>query len=605
MPHQAFLKSTQADGGSAAGPIPWRLAAGLGVALAVIAFSVYAPSMNYGFVWDDPVVVESQVPALKTLGQVFFPPAGVPDLAEAYYRPLVLLSYIADDALAGSKTDPGVWPRAQARAFHRSSVVFHALATVMVFILGLALTRTFAAERHAAWTAAAAGLLFAVHPIHVDSTASVVGRSDVLCAIFGLSFLALYATHRRRGARTALFAAAGLALLSMLSKEPGVGLLALVPLIDALDQRRGATARPALRYGAFVGAAAIYGLLRWIALSRRPLLATEAPGRWGDLPSAFGWYLVKAVWPPLQTPFVPTIPAGFAWIGAAGAVALALAAWIFWKREWRRELMALALFLIPLVPALAVPVLGVVYLPVAERYLYLPSAGLCLLAAFLLQRGGARFGRGTGVAFARWLPAVVVLAISVPAAWATVVHQGIWRDNISLWTHAVRAAPRSGIARAQLGLALADVGRFDEAEAQDRHAVDLFTSADDRAKALNNLGSLRQRTGHLQLAREAFLAAIAASPDHWPARYNLALTDLAVAPTTNDPGLRDHFTEEALLQLEGALRTNPASVEAHLQLGLLLQGGGQPAAAREHFREVLRLAPASREAQTARRALGM
>ncbi len=577
----------------------------LAALLALIAFGVYAPSLDYGFTWDDPVVVEEQVPAIRTLSAAFFPPAGVPDLASNYYRPLVLLSYVADDALAAPKADAGSRFRAQARAFHRSSVLLHAIATAMVFALGLALARVFNGGRRGVWAAGAAGLLFAVHPIHVDSAASVVGRSDVLCAVFGVAALALYAVHRRRGGRIALWASAALALLSMLAKEPGVGLIALVLLIDALDRReRPGIAPRALRYGLFAAAAAAYAAMRWAALSRLGGAAQpNVAGSWLDLPRAFGWYLVKAVWPPLQTPFVAALPAGLLWVGVIGAIAFAAAAWALLRAGWRRELLALAVFVAALAPSLAVPVLGASHLPVAERYLYLPTAGLCLLAGFLLDRAGAALAERTKFSPARCTTVVAAVAIAVPAAWQTLSHERIWRDDVSLWTHAAQAAPDQGIPEAQLGSALADAGRFDDAAVHYARAATLFPAAADRAKALNNLGSIHQRSGRYAEARAQFLRAITLSPDPWPARYNLALTDVVLAGTAADPGSRRRFLDEAQDQLQRALETNPSSVDAHLQLGLLEQRLGQDAAARRHLLEVLRLAPSGPEAQAAARAL--
>ncbi len=194
------------------------------LALALVAVAVFWGARDNEFVWDDPIVFQQQLPYFDSFGNVFFPPKGIPQFGENYYRPLIIVTYQLDEKIAAA-----LWPlekREEARriVYHTTPVLWHAGATVLVFLLGVVLTRMVRSEGlggvagpggatgsggaadpgGAAGPAgfaglagsAAAGLLFAVHPIHTESVAWMAGRSDVVCAVFFLGAVLLYLMHR-------------------------------------------------------------------------------------------------------------------------------------------------------------------------------------------------------------------------------------------------------------------------------------------------------------------------------------------------------------------------------------------------------------------------
>src|SRR5262249_42691264 len=178
--------------------------------LAVIAAAVSANSLRNGFTLDDRTLLEED-PRITSL-------ARVPEiLAGGYrygplnslYRPVTVLSFALNRAVTG----PAPW------GFHLVNVLLHAAATILVFRVG----STLLGRPHVAFVAA---LLFALHPIHTEAVANVVGRAEILVAIGVLGALALLLDERPmtfgRGA-----AAAALFVLALLSKENGV---ALVPI---------------------------------------------------------------------------------------------------------------------------------------------------------------------------------------------------------------------------------------------------------------------------------------------------------------------------------------------------------------------------------------
>ena len=137
------------------------------VAVAVVAALLFLPGIRYGFVQDDRAIIaanpaaHSVAAALRAVDQPYWPrPA-----AGGLYRPLTILSYAVDWSLSGGSAG---W-------LHLMNAVWHSLAT---FLVMLALAR---------WVpepgVLAAGLVFAVHPVHVEAVAGLVGRADLLVTV--------------------------------------------------------------------------------------------------------------------------------------------------------------------------------------------------------------------------------------------------------------------------------------------------------------------------------------------------------------------------------------------------------------------------------------
>jgi hypothetical protein len=440
-----------------------RPGAALAVLAAVVAAAVFAPSLDGGRVWDDRVLLDDQLPHFRSTADCFVIPAGVPGLAPGYYRPLVLVSYRVDAVLA-ERLFPGLGEGPE-RVMHATSVALHAVASALVVLLALAVLPP--ATPGAAWLAGAAGLLFAVHPVHVETAAWMVGRSDSLAALFGLLSLTLHLRYRRSGSRAALGVAAVALLGALLSKEAAAGLVLLLPLADWIlglpaiaaapapqpaprGKPRGEPVfpppGPAAGFATWLRAAALPAWLvyaaavaAWLAL--RVIGMAEVPAgesnplmlRLDTLFGPLGWYVVKTFWPVPTSTYVRYLPDG-PWIGAgiAGAVAFSAAWWWFGRKGWRPERLALALWLAPLLPALAIPLLlRVPTNPVAERYLYVSSAGAVMLAAFLLGRALAR---------PAWVFAAAALLAPL-AGFATIAGQAAFRDEASFWRAATRTSP--------------------------------------------------------------------------------------------------------------------------------------------------------------------
>ena len=187
----------------------------LALAVALVALLVYLPALANGFAYDDVVIItgDPRVKEFQLQNILLKPYWSSPGFA--LYRPLVTMSFAADWALSSGSP---AW-------FHAVNVLWHALASVAVFLLLLAWFRP-------AWSALGA-LLFAVHPVHVEAVANVVGRAEVMAGALVLSVCALWA-HGWPRSRVARFALAALLfLLALLCKESAAVLPGFLVLIDA------------------------------------------------------------------------------------------------------------------------------------------------------------------------------------------------------------------------------------------------------------------------------------------------------------------------------------------------------------------------------------
>ncbi|HSM03643.1 MAG TPA: hypothetical protein VK858_03440, partial [Longimicrobiales bacterium] len=356
--------------------IPW-IDLLLVVAAAVL---VYLNALPNGFTLDDrPIIVDNgTVHDLSNQVRIWLTPywPGLVGLEAGLYRPLTIFAFAVQWALGGG--DPLL--------FHGVSVLLHAGCSALVY----ALLRLWVGR----FPALAGAGVFAVHPVHVEAVANVVGQAELLAALFVLAAVLLHATRPPEGpvslGRTGLIVACyGLA---MLAKEHAVVLPALLVAVDVARGRArdvGAYLRGTAGTGVvLISAAAVYLTLRWAVLGG---LSGEAPAHLGFLqdpgtriPTALAlWpeYLRLLVAPrTLSFTYDPGVlpPAtGFGAASAAGLLVLGVVlALVASRRAWPAAGLGAAWFLIGVLPVsnLLLPI-GTV---LAERTLYLPSVALAL-----------------------------------------------------------------------------------------------------------------------------------------------------------------------------------------------------------------------------------
>lgn len=588
----------------------WRRARGPGLAvlaLFAMTWTVYGGTLGHGFVWDDRdnVVDNARVREWSAENLAGF-------WREPYFGLWIPATYNAWSAVAQVAAVPpsAAHPTGLDPAwFHGLNVLLHGVAASIVF----ALLWSLAGNVAAAFLGAA---LFALHPLQVEPVAWVTGTKDVLSSTLALAALALHltphdvATGRRRRWMREVAATAAFALA--LAAKPAVAPLPLV----ALALRVGVQRRP-WREGA-------PWLLVWLALAAGASLLTNAghhdvttahpPPIWQRpliAADALTFYLSRLFWPMHlgavygRTP--EAVLGGHAiWWTWLPPLALAALAWRTSARHWLAP--ALAVSALALLPVLGfVPFRFQFYSTVADRYFYVAMLGPALAVALGLPRGA-----GGAIAKPAAGAAAVVLVVL-----AVLSHRqaAVWKDNLSLWSHAVLVQPESPLAQHNLGHFLLRAGRGAEAERHLRRALELSPRY---ANAMNSLGNLLLDRGDARAAIPYYRSALAITPEDARIAYNLgnalsrvgdydAAAEQYVA-AMETPRYRDDYRAhfglgvarleqgrfvEAANHLTQVVQVDPGFLEAQVRLGDALRALGREGEALEAYRAALRLDPGS------------
>lgn len=583
---------------------------GLATVVAVLALAGFVSSLGHGFVWDDPVILTRQLPVFRATS-VWLPPANVPQFASDYYRPLVIASYIFDQSVG----------RGAPWAFHLTMVIAHALASVAVFLLGHALLLRCRGigEATATWAAAIGAALFAVHPVHVEGVAWMAGRADVFACLFGV--LAVYAHLASRRSRAFVFVTPVALLLALLSKEVAVSLLVVLVFLDLLvpepaaanapgsrAQRRAAATPEALppsawmRYAPIAAVLLLYVALRFAAGSD---LARTTGSPVGFVPGrlllALGVYFEKMLVPLWLNAYITDLPEG-AMALLASLTALSIYVYLLaraWRAGYAPVVFLLLWFLVTLAPSLSI-VIKIPEVPVAERYLYLPSVGFCLaigsaLALLIEKRAALR----TPVMAAS---AVVVLLFLA----GTMRRSQVWASDAALWQDTSAKSPSAAMPLQSFGDTLVRANRLDEAEQVYHEALRRNGSAHDRAATYSNLGMVALTRGSMEQAEEYYRQALAerVTAEALYSAGAIGLRRADAASAAGDVETMRERAEQAVENLSRAERMSPldANLQFALAYGMSLVGRQREAGA--HYEKALALGLSPDLAQRARQALG-
>lgn len=372
----------------------WQRLAPL-IASGLLALVVYGVTISGTYVYDDVLVAHND-PRLTqpSLWREYWtrPYMAAPD---KLYRPLVSLSFAAQRVLWGD----GAWQ------FHLVNILLHAAVAAAVAELGFRL-----AGIRTAWFA---GPLFAIHPVHVEAVAAIVGRSESACALATLFGLYAFLGRPMTAGRVAFISAS--CALAVLCKEQGMLfpllLLALWP-VRAGKGVAGGERRPLrLLIASICYITAGYVLLReytvgfwwdrvFLEWVMNPLVRSHGIDRLLMPLVLVGRYLVLLVAPHRQSLDYGGTDIGwtanphdpYLYLGALAVVAwIAFAVWALRTRRWAVLFCLLAFALTYGMVGNMVALIGTIF---AERLMYLPSAFFLLLIGMALARAPARVGAG-------------------------------------------------------------------------------------------------------------------------------------------------------------------------------------------------------------------
>ena len=542
------------------------------LALGLLVAVCYLPAMLWGgFVWDDSILIDAKpVQEVSGLWQIWFSPSAIED--EGHYWPLVYTTFWLEHKLWGF--DP--------TGYHIVNVLLHLGNTLLVWHLMRRLLVP------GAWVVAA---VFAVHPLHVESVAWVIERKDVLSGLLYLASALVWMRFVEQPRRGWYVCSLALYAAGLLSKSIVVT-LPVALLIWHWWQQGRVTSADLLRLVPFgvVGLVITVGDLSFYqsrevlslgySLTERTLIATRA----------LWFYVGKLLWPTNLTLVYPLwdirVADPLAWGYLIAAVALAVALWCFRHQVGRGPLAGALFFVVTLSPVLGFVDYGYMQFAfVADRFQYL--AGLGIMAVVI---GAITYGvRGLSDSWQKGVRVVAAVAIVVLGL-LTWRQASIYRDDETLNRYIIALNPQARDAYLNLGDALYEQERYEEALAVTRIAVE---RRPEHFQAHFNLGATLDKLGRFEEAEIHLRRAIALSPQAQNAylnlskvlyeqgRYEEALEAARVAIDQDPDFVEAHFNlgailnklerfEEAEVHLRRAIALNPQAPKAHFSLGIAL-----------------------------------
>jgi tetratricopeptide (TPR) repeat protein len=552
----------------------------LPLGIALLTFASFLPALHNQLNWDDDVNLVNN-PHYRGLGWTQLRWMWT-TFHMGHWIPLTWMTLGLDYLLWGMKP----------LGYHLTSLLLHATTAVVFYsvalrILGLA--RPAPVEHGHTSLALAAGfaaLLFALHPLRVESVAWATERRDVLSGLFYLLALLAYLRACERGepSRRWYWTSVALFACALLSKSIAVSLPVVLLILDVyplrrLGEARGWCGEPARRVYVekipFVLLAAAASAIAFLALGRlNNMTSLEALSVLGRLAvSAYGlaFYLWKMLVPlnlsplyelpatvnPSATPFILS----YAVVVALTALAVAL------RRRWPGLPAVWLAYVVILLPVLGIfhngPQIA------ADRYTYLAGLGWAMLAgAGLLSSWHA----------VRLLLPGFALGVLVGLGVLTWHQAQVWHDSETLWTHAVAIDPQSSSnAQNNWGAALADQGLPAEAIEHYRQALQIRP---DYADAHFNWGVALAQQGQPAEAIEHYQQALQIKPEYAAAHYNWG-----------NARARQGQPAEAIEHYQQALQIKPDYADAHHNLGVALAQQGRLAEAIEHYQQAVHIKP--------------
>jgi tetratricopeptide (TPR) repeat protein len=500
--------------------------------VALVVAAIWLPLPGNGFInFDDPLYITGN--DLVRSGLTWRGALEAVTTARASnWHPLTWWSHMLDVNLFGLSP----------AGHHAMGLALHAATSALLF-LGL---RRMTGRRAASLLVA---LIFAIHPLRVESVAWASERKDLLSGLLWWGAIGAYLAYLARPGRGRYWAAVAFHAAGLMAKATGVTLPLILLLLDfwplgralRATGRRGEPRGLLLEKVPFLIASAGAG---WLTLRAQATGGAMNLGLYHGLSDRTGnallalWAYFRKTLLPVDLavfyPFPARVPAWPAAAAATGALLLTAALLAMWRRRpslavgWLWCLVSLA----PMSGLMQVGLQGM-----ADRYTYVPMVGPVLGVVFALRGSGA---------WSPWLRRGAKLAaVALVALLAVLTRRqvGVWKDDLTLYRHALAVGADSSLARNNLGLALDADGR--PAEAAEEYAAALRLDPAS-LKTYNNLGVALGKLGR------------------W---------------------------REAERCLSDAVRLDPGFADAHNNLGIVSERLGDREAAARHYREALRLRP--------------
>jgi len=596
---------------------PQIVRAFLALTLVIATVGVYLPVRHHEFLNLDDNLYVTENPNIR--GGLTWPSvhwaltAGLThqDANADYWRPLSFLSHALDIELFGLRP----------AGHHLMNVGIHAAAAVALFLVLQSMT-------NAPWRCAFVAAIFALHPLRVESVAWVTERKDVLSGLFFMLTLGAYVRYVRGPFSlprylTVCFVFA----LALMSKSMVVTLPFVLLLLDYWPLGRTGWVPPV------VAGTTVPVPTGQLLKEKVPLLALAAASsvvtflgqpkgggmnlvrvplgiRIANAVLSYAGYIGKLVWPTglaVWYPLPPELSAAAVTVAGLGLVAVTTA--VIWGARRRPWLVTGWLWYL----GMLVPVIGLVQgrgEAMADRFTYLPSIGLTLMLCWSVPaRAKDRWNL-------KMITCVAAAAALLVCAALSRVQLEYWKDSETLFRHALAVTRDNWVAHYNLGTALAQTGKIEEAIA---HYEQVLRLKPDSAEAQSNLGIALGLAGRIPEAIAHLEQALRLKPHSAEAHSNLGIAlgqagripeaiehlQQALRIKPNDAAAHNNLgdalyqmgrVQEAIKEFEAALRIMPDYAEAHINLGIALGRAGRFPAAAGQWEQVVRLKPDSAEA---------
>jgi len=553
--------------------------------LVIVTLAVYWQVQNYDFVnFDDNLYVTEnrhvqEGLTFKGINWAFT------EFSPTYWHPLTWLSHMLDCELYG--LEPGM--------HHLTSLLFHIVNTLLLFLVFRKMTGSL-------WQSAFVAALFALHPINVDTVAWVAERKNVLSTFFWILTMFTYARYIEKPGLFRYMLTFSVFALGLMVKPMLVTLPFVLLLLDYWPFRRlhfgqsnsdnrrktrksttsdytgSSIFRLVLEKTPFFLLVILYFCL--ISLSFQPdaagVISTEPVSMKLRLANALVScvsYMGKMIWPQdlaVLYPF-PTTMLPIWQITGAGLLLVCVSVLV--ARAWKQKpyfAVGWLWFLGTLVPVIGIIQSGL-WPAMADRWAYVPLIGIFIMIAWgvpdLLERWQHR----------RALLAIsagCILSVLTMVTWTQLQY---WQNSTTLFKHAISVTENNATAHINLGTALVEQNKIDEANA---HYTEALKINPDYAEAHYNLGIILAEQDKIDEAIGHYTEALEIKPDYAEAHYNLGII---LAEQDKIDEAIGHYTE--------ALEIKPDYAEAHYNLGIVLQKQGNIDEAIDHYTEALKINP--------------
>jgi tetratricopeptide (TPR) repeat protein len=536
-----------------------------------LGIAVYINAMSNGFVFDDMTTIVHNA-HIKDLGQNF----------PAFFNLDATLSYFLIYALFNLSP----------LAFHLSSLLLHIFNVIGVYVLVDLI-------QHNKKTSLIAALVFACHPVLTETVNCISYNEDLLATFFYLLSLVLYiraGTRENPPALPIYFFSLVAFSVALLSKEMAITLPVIIFLYDFTRTETAKTNDFIKQAVATIDKQKFYyigfGLVAIFYLALRFKILVNPAGSFSHsraglferiffLPDHLFDYIKLVLFPlDLNAEYSFAYPDRFLAFSNLFSfiviIAIIVGSFFIYKHS-KGIFFGIWWFIITLLP---VSNLIEIHNPIAERYLYLPLVGFCLVISILISEIPGRSDLVHSKNIAR-LKYSILIGLLIFYSLVTVARNPVWKDNFSVWANTVEKSPDNPIVHGGLGLAYQERGFLDEAIREFTAAIEL---GPNMAKSHYNIGRAYEEKGLFENAIDAYKKAVELNPEYIDAYFNLA-----------NLSMRLQLRKDAIYAYRRVIELDPADLEAYNNLGVAHAMQGEIEKAVGLWEKVLEMDPGAKK----------